>query len=184
MESYTYANAVSYGYLAFLGEAGTDPVAQRFAVDRLAFERGLGGFDYRAHLLDGACAGFRHSFSDGRVHFSLARTGGQIRFDDGQLFGFLCREVVAVAFCELINRFFALLHERLQDLDGFGFIELAELLGFLVGDRGLDHAEDAEAQFVFRAHGVGEIFLNCFGESHGKEFNTESTEGTENTKAE
>src|SRR6266851_4788588 len=77
-------------------------------------------------------------------------------------------------------------------LDGFGFVELAELFGFLVGDGGFDHTEDAETELVFGAHGVGEVFLDFFGESHGneysrgrrKEFNTEFTEGTEKSKRE
>jgi hypothetical protein len=166
------------------GELRADAVAKSFSVDGFAFESGFGGFYYGAHLLDGGGAGFGDGFGDGGVHFGVARSGGEIRLDDSQLFGFLFGEIVAVAFGELVDRFLALLDERLQELDGFGFVELAELFGFFVGDGGLDHAEDAEAELVFGAHGVGEVFLDFFGESHGKESNTENAEVTENTRTE
>src|SRR5216683_1869201 len=149
------------------GEAGADAVAEGFAVDGFAFEGGFGGFYYGAHLLDGGGGGFGDGFRDGRIHFGVAGASGEIGLDDGELFGFFCGEVVAVAFGELID-------------------------GFLVGDGGFDHTEDAETELVFGAHGVGEVFLDFFGESHGneysrgrrKEFNTEFTEGTEKSKRE
>jgi len=174
------------------GEAGADAVAEGFAVDGFAFEGGFGGFYYGAHLLDGGGGGFGDGFRDGRIHCGVAGASGEIGLDDGELFGFFCGEVVAVAFGELIDGFFALLDEGLQELDGFGFVELAELFGFLVGDGGFDHTEDAETELVFGAHGVGEVFLDFFGESHGneysrgrrKEFNTEFTEGIEKSKRE
>src|SRR5216684_4269559 len=156
------------------GETRADAVAQCFAVDGLAFEGGLGGFYYGTHLLDGGGGGFGDGFGDGGVHFGIAGAGGEVGLDDGELFGFLFGEVVAIAFGEL--------------LDGF----LALLFGFFIGDGGLDHAEDAEAELVLGAHGVGEVFLDFFGEGHGneysrgrrKEFNTEFTEDTEKSKRE
>jgi len=91
----------------------------------------------------------------------------------------------------LVDGFFALLDQRLQDLDGFGFVERVDFLGFFVLDGGLDAAEDAEAEFVFGAHRVGQVFLNFFGESHRfniaeenerRRIYTESAVGTENTE--
>jgi hypothetical protein len=54
----------------------------------------------------------------------------------------------------------------LQDLDGFGFVKRADFIGFFVLDGGLDASEDAEPELVLRAHGVGQVFLDFFGESH------------------
>ena len=142
-------------------------------------------------MLDGSGAGLGHGFGDGGVHFGIAGTGRKIRFDDGEFFGFFFDEIVAIAFGELVDGFFALLDESLQQLDGLGLVELAEFFVFFVGDGGLDAANDAEAEFVLGAHCVGEIFLDFFGESHAheysrkrKEFNTEITEGTEKSQTE
>jgi len=46
-------------------------------------------------------------------------------FDDGEFFGFFFDEVVAIAFGELVDGFFALLDQSLQELDGLGLVELA-----------------------------------------------------------
>src|SRR5260370_11140881 len=88
-------------------------IAQYLAVNSLAFEGRFGSFHNRAHLLDGIGAGFGNRLGDGRVHFGLAGAGGQIRFDDGEFFGFLAGEFRAVALGELLDRFFALFYERL-----------------------------------------------------------------------
>ena len=66
--------------------------------------------------------------------------------------------------------------ESLQELDGFGFVDRADFFGFFVGDGGLDAAEDGEAEFVFGAHGVDEVFLDFFGESHGRNIAEERVE--------
>jgi hypothetical protein len=152
------------------GKARADAVAQGFAVDGFALECGFGSFHYGAHLLNGSGAGFCDGFGDGGVHFGVAGAGGEVGLDDGELFSLFLGKVVAVAFGELIDGFFALLDEGLQELDGFGLVELAKLFCFFVGDGGFDHAEDAKAELVFGAHGVGEIFLDFFGESHGDEY--------------
>jgi len=157
-------------------ETGTDAVAQRFAVDGFAFEGGFRGFYHGAHLLDRGGRGFGDGFGDGGVHLGIAGAGGKVGFDDGELFGFFLGEIVAIAFGELLDGFLALLDEGLQQLDGFRLVELAELFGFFVGDGGLDHAEDAEAEFVLGAHGVSEVFLDFFGESHGKNIAEERQE--------
>jgi hypothetical protein len=152
-----------FGGLAYSGKTRADAVAQSLAVDGFAFEGGLGGLYYSAHLLDGRGAGFGDGFSDGGVHFRIAGSSGEIGFDDGQLFRFFFGEISAVAFGELVDRFFALLDQRLQELDGFGLVEFAKLFRLFVGDGGLDHAKDAEAELVLGAHGVGEVFLDFFG---------------------
>ena len=148
------------------GEARANAVAQGFAIHSLAFESGFGGFDDGAHLLDGGGGGFGDRFGDGAVHLGFAGAGGKVRFDDGELPSFLVSEVLAIALSELVDGFFALLDESLQELDGFWFVDGADFFGFLVLDGGLDAAEDAEAEFVFGAHGVGEIFLDFLRESH------------------
>ena len=130
---------------------------------------GFGGFDYGAHLFDGFGAGFGDSFGDGGVHFGVAGAGGEIGLEDGEFLGFFIDEILAVALSKLVDGFFALLDERLQDLDGFGLVESPDFFGFLILDGGFEAAEDAEAEFVFGAHGVGQVFLDFFGESH--EFN-------------
>lgn len=153
------------------GEARADAVAEGFAVDKLAFERGLGGFDDGAHLLHGVGAGFGDGFGNGGVHFSVAGAGGEIGFEDGELLGFLVDQILAATFAELVDGFLALLDESLQDLDGFGFVERADFFGFLVLNGGFDAAEDAEAKLVLGAHGVDQVFLDFFGESHGIQYN-------------
>jgi hypothetical protein len=137
------------------GEAGADAVAEGFAVDDLAFEGGFGGFDDGSHLFHGVGAGFGEGFGDGGVHFGFAGAGGQIGLEDGEFFGFFVDEVLSVAFAELVDGLLALFDERLQDLDGFGFVESVDFLGFFVLDGGFYAAEDAQAEFVFGAHGVG-----------------------------
>jgi hypothetical protein len=53
----------------------------------------------------------------------------------------------------------------LDDLDGFGVVEGADFFYFAMLDGGFDAAEDAEAQFVFGAHGVDQVFLNFFSQA-------------------
>src|SRR5713226_6526284 len=88
-------------------ETVADSVAQCFSVDSLAFQSRFGGLHNRAHLLDGVRAGFGDGLGDGRVHFGLAGAGRKIRFDDGEFFGFFFGEFRAVAFGELVDRFFS-----------------------------------------------------------------------------
>jgi hypothetical protein len=162
-------------------ETGADTVAKGFAVNGFTFEGGLGGFYYSAHLLDGSSGRFGNGFGDSGVHFGIVGAGREIGLDDGELFGFFCREVLAIAFVELLDGLLALLDERLQELDRFGLVELAELFGFLVGDSRLDHAEDAETELVFRAHGVGQVSLDFFGQSHGRNL-TQRAWGSQKTQ--
>src|SRR5216683_2170450 len=121
-------------------------IAERFAIDGLAFQQSLGGFHDRAHLLDGIRAGFGDGLGDRRVHFRLAGAGRKIRFDDGELFGFFRGEFQTVAFGELIDRLLALFYERLQDLNRLGLVERAYLFDFLVLDGGLDSSQNGEAR--------------------------------------
>src|SRR6266481_6012150 len=79
----------------------------------------------------------------GGIHFGVAGAGGEIGLKDGKFLGFFVDEILAVAFSELIDGFFALLDEGLQDLNGFGFVESADFFGFFVLDGGLDAAEYA-----------------------------------------
>jgi hypothetical protein len=72
-----------------------------------------------------------------------------------------------VALGELFDGFLALLYESLQDLNRFGLVERADFFDFLELDGGLDAAQDAEAELVLGAHGVGQILLNSFGKTHG-----------------
>ncbi len=130
-------------------ETVADSVAQCFSVDSLAFQSRFGGLHNRAHLLDGVRAGFGDGLGDGRVHFGLAGAGRKIRFDDGEFFGFFFGEFRAVAFGELVDRFLALLYERLQNLNGLSLVENANLFDFFVLDGCLDSPQDAEAQFLF-----------------------------------
>jgi hypothetical protein len=173
------------------GEAGADAVAQCFAVNDLAFEVGFGGFDDGSHLLHGVGAGFGEGFGDSGVHFGVAGTGWEIRLENGEFLGLFVDEVLAIAFSKLVDGFFALLDERLQDLDGFGFVERVDFFGFLILDGGLDAAQDAEAEFIFGAHGVNQVFLDFFGDGHAFQYSrrkerkktyTEDTEGTEFTE--
>ena len=69
------------------GQAGTDAVAEGFAVHGFAFEQGLGCFHDGAHLLDGIGSGIGNGFGDGGVHFGVGGAGGKVGFDDGELFG-------------------------------------------------------------------------------------------------
>ncbi len=125
------------------GEAGADAVTESFAVDNFTFQVGSGGFYHGTHLFYGVGRGFRHSFGDGGIHFGVAGAGGEIGLEDGEFLGFFVDEILAIAFAELVDGFFALLDEGLQDLDGFGFVERVDFLGFFVLDGGLDAAEDA-----------------------------------------
>src|SRR5258707_1228959 len=79
------------------GETRADAVAQCFAVDGLAFEGGLGGFYYGAHLLDGGGGGFGDGFGDGGVHFGIAGAAGGGGVGYGRLFGLLFEGGVCVA---------------------------------------------------------------------------------------
>jgi len=151
-----------------LGEAVADAVAESFTIDVFAFEDGFGGFDDSAHLFDGGGGGISDGFGDGGVHFCGSGAGWEIGFEDGELFGFFFGEFGAVAFGELVDGFLALLDKRLEDLDGFVFIEGADFFDFLVLDGGFDAADDAEAQLVFGAHGVDQVFLDFFGKCHGR----------------
>src|SRR5260370_26329825 len=78
-------------------------IAQYLAVNSLAFEGRLGSFHNRAHLLDGIGAGFGNRLGDGRVHFGFAGAGREVRFDDGELFGFFFCEFRTVALAELLD---------------------------------------------------------------------------------
>jgi hypothetical protein len=127
---------------------------------------GFGGFDHGAHLFHGVGAGFGQGLRDSGVHFGVARTCGQIGFEDREFLGFLVDEILPVAFSELVDGFFALLDERLQDLNGFGFVECVDFFGFFVLDGGFDAAQDAEAEFVLGTHGVDQVFLDFFGDCH------------------
>ena len=171
------------------GQFCADAVAKGFAVHDFAFQVGFGGFDDGAHLLHGVGAGFRHGFGDGGVHFGIAGAGGEIGLEDGEFLGFLVDQILAAALAELIDGFFALLDERLQDLNGLRFVERVDFLGFFVLDGGFYASEDAQTEFVFRAHGVDQVLLDFFGESHtkqyskkGKGFYTECTENAECTE--
>ena len=75
--------------------------------------------------------------------------------------------LLAIALRELLDGFLALLHEGLQDLNGFGFVERANFFDFLELDGGFDAAENAEAELVLGAHGVNDVFLDFFSETHG-----------------
>src|SRR5258708_12591793 len=66
----------------------------------------------------------------------------------------------------MVDRLFALFYEHLQNLNGFGFVEWANLFDFFVLDGRLDSPEDAEAQLLFGAHGVDQILLNFFRKTH------------------
>jgi len=126
-----------------LREFGANAVAKGFAVNDLAFEVSFRSFDYRAHLFDGVGARFGHGFGDGGVHFGVAGAGREIGLEDGELLGFFVDEVLTIAFSKLVDGLFALLDERLQDLDGFGLVERVNFFGFFVLDGGLDAAQDA-----------------------------------------
>jgi hypothetical protein len=149
-----------------LRETSADSVAKGFAVDDFAFEVGFCSLDDGAHLFDGVGAGFGHGFGDGGIHFGIAGAGWEIGLEDGEFLGLFVDEVLAVTFSELVDGFFALLDERLEDLDGFGFVERVNFLCFFVLDGGLDAAQDAEAEFVLGAHGVNQVFLDFFSDCH------------------
>src|SRR6266513_6446939 len=153
-------------FSAQIREALAHAIAERLAVNGLAFQGRLGSLHDRAHLLDGARTGFGDRLGNRRVHFGLAGAGREIRFDDGELFGFFFSEFRPVALGELFDRLLALFYERLQDLHGLRLVEYANLFDFLVLDGRLDSPQDAEAQFVFGAHGVDQVLLNFFGKTH------------------
>jgi hypothetical protein len=160
-----------------LRQAGAHAVAQGFAVDHFAFQCGFRGFDDCAHLFHGVGAGFGEGFGDSGIHFGVAGAGGEIEFKDGEFFGFLVDEILTVAFSELVDGFFALLNEGLQDLDGFRFIERVDFLGFFVLDGGFYSAKDTQAELVFGAHSVDEVFLDFFGDGHGSNIAEEKETG-------
>src|SRR5260370_13851025 len=153
-------------FSAHFRETVAHAIAEHFAVNGFACQSRLSCRHDGAHLLDRSRGGFGDCFGDGRVHFGFAGAGGQIRFDDGELFRFLGDEFRAVAFGELVDGFLALFYEGLQNLDGFGFVEWANLFHFFVLDGRLDSPQDAEAQFLFGAHGVDQILLNFFRKTH------------------
>ena len=155
-----------------LREALADFVAQEFSVDGFAFELGARGLDHRAHLLRRVRAGLGDGVFDGAQNFRVVGSGRKIVFDDFDFARFFFREIVAAAFCELLDGFVALFDERLQDLQRFQIFERAHLFDFFVFQRGLDHAQDAQAQFVFFLHGRGQIFLDMFHQAHVFEFSS------------
>ena len=74
---------------------------------------------------------------------AVAGAGGEIGFEDGQLFGFFFGQLGAIAFCKLLDGFLALLDEGLQDLNGLGLVEHADFFYLFMLDGGLDAAQDA-----------------------------------------
>src|SRR6266404_2338495 len=141
-------------------------IAECLSIDGLAFESRLRGFHDRAHLFDGIRARLGNGFGDGGVHLRFARSRRQIGLDDSEFLGFLFGQLRPVAFGKLLDGFLALLHQRLQDLNGFRLVQRANLFDFPVFDGRFDSSQDAEAQFVFRAHGVDQILLNFLGKTH------------------
>src|SRR5207302_699903 len=104
---------------------------------------------FRERHAEGIMRRLSRASRDGR-----ARGRGQIRFDDGELLGFFAREFGAVAFGELLDRLFALLYKRLENLNGLSVVERAYFFDFFVFDGRFDPPQDAEAQLIFGAHGV------------------------------
>src|SRR6266436_305907 len=155
-----------FEFSAQFREAVAHAIAERLAVNGLAFQGRLGSLHDLAHVLDGIRAGFGDRFGNRRVHFGLAGAGREIRFNDGELFGFFFGEFGAVALGKLLDRFLALFYEHLQDLNGLRLVEYANLFDFLVLDGRLDTPQHAEAQFVFGAHGVDQVLLNFLGKTH------------------
>jgi hypothetical protein len=68
---------------------------------------------------------------------------------------------------ELVDRFLALFDKSLQDLNGLGFVERFYFFHFFEFDRRFYSAQHAQAQFILRAHGVDQIFLNFLRKTHG-----------------
>src|SRR2546430_9690740 len=153
-------------YTLSLHDALPISIAEDLAINGFALQSRFGGLHNRAHLLDGIRIGFGDGLGDSRIHLGLTGAGRKVRLDDGELFGFFAGEFRAVALGELLDRFLALLYERLQNLNGLGLVECADLFDFFVLDGRLDSSEDAEAQFVFGAHGVDQVLLDFFGKTH------------------
>jgi len=112
-------------------------------------------------------AGFGDCFGDGRVHFSLACAGGQIRFDDGELFRFLGDEFGSVAFGKMVDRLFALFLRAFAKSEWLRLRRVGEsfstslcLIAALIPRRTLRRS------FLFGAHGVDQILLNFFRKTH------------------
>src|SRR6266436_4999884 len=148
------------------GRTVTYQIAECLAVDGLAFESRLRGFHDRAHLFDGIRARLGNGFGDGGVHLRFARSRRQIGLDDSEFLGFLFGQLRPVAFGKLLDGFLALLHQRLQDLNGFRLVQRANLFDFPVLDGRFDSPQNAQAQFVFRAHGVDQVLLNFLRKTH------------------
>ena len=62
-----------------------------------------------------------------RRPFRRRGAGGEISFENEEFLVFLVDEILAAAFGELLDGFFALLDERLQQLNGFRVVERAHL---------------------------------------------------------
>src|SRR5260370_25406303 len=92
-------------FSAHFRETVAHAIAEHFAVNGLAFQSRLSCLHDGAHLLDRSRGGFGDCFGDGRVHFGFAGAGGQIRFDDGDLFRFLFDAFPALALCQMAPLF-------------------------------------------------------------------------------
>ena len=73
----------------------------------------------------------------------FVRGRGQIGFDNGDFAGFFVGQIGAAAARKLFDRFFALLHQSLQNLKRLGVVERADLFDFLIFQGAFHHAQDA-----------------------------------------
>ncbi len=78
----------------------------------------------------------------------------QIRFEHGDLGGLLVDEILPSALQELLDGIAPLLHERLHHLARLAVVERAPFLDLAIHERGLQHAQRAQARRVLAAHGV------------------------------
>src|SRR5256886_4387779 len=133
---------------------------------RSPLERALGRLHHSPIFFDRVRAGFGDSFRDRRIHFRLRCACRQVRLENDKLFLLFVDEVLAAALSKLIDRFLALFHQRLQQLDRFLLIQLSHFIHFFELKRCLRHAQDAQLHLVLGLHGRHNIFLNRLAETH------------------
>ena len=95
-------------------------------------------------MLDGCGVGFGDGFIDRGIHFRDAGARGEIGLENREFFRLFFGQFRSIAFRELLDGFFALFHEHLQNLDGFAFVQGANFFNFAMLDGGFHTAQHAE----------------------------------------
>ena len=125
-----------------------------------------GGFHHHTHLFERSDAGFGQGRGDGGFDFGFGSGGRQIGFDEHALGLFLAGLLGAAGLAEHLGGIDALLDEGLQHLHFGRFVQRLGRIHLLLHERGLDHAERAEARLFAALHGRDHILLHLVDERH------------------